>query len=217
MSDEKQSFQELLGEAPLAKGEDTVSLVGALQRSQQSGKFVLALGAGRSLTLDIDAVKAHRVLGGAVGQTLVQVDVDRNRVPSEVNTAQPGVPASSLYNVPVKAVVDVPLKNPYVDLQPSKNIVESIGTLQETIVYPGLGGDPWQLGGAYAGPALAAAVPFALATPHQAPSGVLAGVQAGAVAPVTFDRTLPPFEYTKGYDATSPRADIIVSHPLAEQ
>ena len=40
MSDEKRSFSELVGEAPLARNEGTVSLVGALARSHESGKFV---------------------------------------------------------------------------------------------------------------------------------------------------------------------------------
>jgi hypothetical protein len=58
MADEKKSFNELLSEAPLAAKEDTISLVGALERSHQPGKFVLVLGGGRTLTLEVEAVKA---------------------------------------------------------------------------------------------------------------------------------------------------------------
>jgi hypothetical protein len=86
MAEEKKSFSDLLSEAPLAPAEDTVTLVGALARSSQSGKFVLALSQGGSITLDVDAVKSYQVMGGAVGQQLVQVDVDKTKVPE---TAQP--------------------------------------------------------------------------------------------------------------------------------
>jgi hypothetical protein len=89
MADEKKSFSELVSAAPLAAAEDTINLVGALQRSHQKNKFVLVLGSGRSVTLEIDAVKDYRVLGGLVGQSLVQVDLDRKRVPRELTEAQP--------------------------------------------------------------------------------------------------------------------------------
>lgn len=84
MADKKKSFTELLSEAPLTTQEDTISLVGALGRSSQSGKFVLALGPGQSVTLDASAVKNYQVLGGGVGQVLVQIDVDRDKVPADV-------------------------------------------------------------------------------------------------------------------------------------
>src|SRR6516164_9426664 len=85
MADEKKSFSELLSAAPLAAGEDTITLAGALERSHEPDKFVLVLGGGRSVTLEIDAVKDYRVLGGVVGQSpLVQVDLDRERVPREL-------------------------------------------------------------------------------------------------------------------------------------
>ena len=87
MSDEKKSFSDLLGEAPMAAGENTISLVGVLARSHDSGKFVLALAANQSVTLDIDAVKDYKVLSGMIGQTIVQVEVDRDRVPA--SAAQP--------------------------------------------------------------------------------------------------------------------------------
>ena len=89
---EKKSFNELLSEAPLASQENTVSLVGALGRSTQSGKFVLILGPGNSVTLDVDAVKGYQVLGGGIGQMLVQVDVDRERVPASIAEPQAAAP-----------------------------------------------------------------------------------------------------------------------------
>lgn len=125
MAKEKKSFSELLSEAPMATQEDTVTLVGALGRSSQSGKFVLALGPGSSVTLEVDAVKGYQVLGGGVGQLLVQVELDRERVPDSI--AQPQ----------------------------------------------------------------AAAGPFALATPHHAPPGVVAGPQAWPVTHHAHDATNP--------------------------
>lgn len=84
MAAKTKSFSELLSEAPLASAEETVTLAGALGRSSQAGKFVLALGPGNSVTLDQSAVKSYQVLGGGVGQLLVQVEVDKDKVPAEV-------------------------------------------------------------------------------------------------------------------------------------
>lgn len=84
MAEKKKSFSELLNDAPLTTPEDTVSLVGALGRTSQAGKFVLTMGPGASVTLDTSAVKGYQVLGGGVGQLLVQVDVDKDKVPAEV-------------------------------------------------------------------------------------------------------------------------------------
>jgi len=87
MADEKKPFSELLNEAPLAPDENTVTLTGALARSSQPGKFVLATGTGNSVTLDVDAVKDYQVLGGGVGQVLVQLTVDRAKVPEAAQSA----------------------------------------------------------------------------------------------------------------------------------
>jgi hypothetical protein len=84
MAAKTKSFSELLSEAPLASAEETVTLAGALGRSSQAGKFVLALGPGNSVTLDQSAVKSYQVLGGGVGQLLVQVEVDKDKVPAAV-------------------------------------------------------------------------------------------------------------------------------------
>ncbi len=180
MAEEERSFTQLVGEAPLAKNEDTITLVGALERSQEQGKFVLVMGAGRSVTLDIDSVKKYRVLGGVVGQLVVEVDIARDRLPHDPPAKSP------LLDYPYKVpYFDAPLKNPAIDN--FKYIIETTGTLQETIGYPYFGGLPWQLGGVYAGPAAAgSAAPFALATPHHATQGVIAGMQAGAGGPNVF-------------------------------
>lgn len=83
MAAKTKTFSELLSEAPLAAAEETVTLAGALGRSSQAGKFVLTMGPGQSLTLDQSAVKSYQVLGGGVGQLLVQVEIDKTKVPAE--------------------------------------------------------------------------------------------------------------------------------------
>lgn len=83
MAAKTKSFSELLSEAPLAAAEETVTLAGALGRSSQAGKFVLTMGPGQSLTLDQSAVKSYEVLGGGVGQLLVQVEVSKDKLPAE--------------------------------------------------------------------------------------------------------------------------------------
>jgi hypothetical protein len=167
MSEEKRSFSDLVSEAPLARNEGTISLVGALARSHESGKFVLALCAERSVTISIDAVREYRVLGGAVGQLLVQVEVDRDKVPRETLGELTGALAGF---AGLKARQDVP-KYPVFDAPVQKPIVEATGTLAENVVNPGYGGDPYQRFGG--------AGPFALVTPHHAPAGVLGGVMGG--------------------------------------
>ena len=67
MADEKKSFSELVNEAPLAVTEGSITVVGALARSHEPGKFVLIFCPECNVTLDIDAVKGYRVLGGAIG------------------------------------------------------------------------------------------------------------------------------------------------------
>jgi|SRR5580698_6159732 hypothetical protein len=83
MAAKSKSFSELLSEAPLASAEETVTLSGALGRSSQAGKFVLTMGPGQSVTLDQSAVKSYHVLGGGVGQLLVEVEVDKDKLPAE--------------------------------------------------------------------------------------------------------------------------------------
>ena len=84
MSFERQSFEELLCSAPLAANEDSVMLTGVVERSRHPNKFVLVLENGRSLVLDVSAVKDFRVLAGMIGQKLVEIEVRREDVPKEV-------------------------------------------------------------------------------------------------------------------------------------
>jgi hypothetical protein len=212
MADLKKPFGELVNDAPLATQEDTVTLVGALARSSQQGKFVLTLSPGNSVTLDVDAVKNYTIMGGAVGQTLVQVEVDRTKLPENVPSNAPQlntvpafelkvpvadrtVPLTDIFTLPAidqttRFWLDEPFTVPLLDLG-GKGILEGL---------PGDPGDP------YAGGA-----PFALATAHQAPENALAllqGVQGGGI------RTAPALDYTLAWrDVKHPWWDGATGRP----
>jgi hypothetical protein len=91
MAGKDKSFEELVKEAPPAPAEGTVSLVGTLARSGEPGKFVLTLQDGSTLTLETAAVKGHEVLGTSVGQTIVRVDVEAEKIPPTSPTRVPDI------------------------------------------------------------------------------------------------------------------------------
>lgn len=170
MASEKKSFSELLEEAPLASSKNTIQITGVLARSREPGKFILTTGEGQTVTLDVEAVKEHRVLSGMIGQTIVQVEVDRDQAPEEIRS---GVQVQANFRKPPLAdftvtFLDHPMTPPWSPTHsdvfqdyPFKNISEGAGTIQEQYVDPAsFQGDP---------AAAQAAMPFALATPHQAP------------------------------------------------
>ena len=193
MAEKRKSFSDLLSEAPLAPAEDTVSLVGALARSSQAGKFILALSQGNSVTLDVDAVKGYQVIGGGVGQLLVQVDVDKTKVPQSAQAvAEPAkLPVTGIrdYKSPI-----ADYKHPTLDKYPWE---EPVHTHPETDTafaaqaspsinftgihdykHPTLDKHPWEEV-VHTNPETDLA-PFALATPQQAPASALEAMQAGA-------------------------------------
>lgn len=222
MSDEEKSFGELLSEAPLATGENTISLVGALARSHHSGKFVLTLAGNQSVTLDIDAVKKYRVLGGGVGQALVEVEIDRERVPHDIFGGTgysdvggiPGPPQNfgptGSSDVWPTGHHDVPGPRGSGAGTPKGMTWTDEISWVENIPDPSLWGDPWQLGSAYAAPAIPTAAPFALATPHQAPQSTIAAMQGGPIlgrTPLWLDGKLP------WWDRKLPWLEGITGHP----
>ena len=81
MAKAESDFQKLLSEAPMAHASDTVTVVGALSRAADAAHFNLALPNGRTVTLDVDAVKSAKAIAGAVGQSLVQLELDAKRIP----------------------------------------------------------------------------------------------------------------------------------------
>jgi hypothetical protein len=106
------------------------------------------------VTLDVDAVKDYQVIGGGVGQLLVQVDVDRERVPEAAQAA-----ATSLGNIQTSKY---DLKHPSLDKHP----IFDKYPWEEPVKTPEKGWDN--------------AAPFALSTPQQAPESALTEMQGAA-------------------------------------
>jgi hypothetical protein len=82
-------FQRLLSEAPMASNADTVTVVGILARTGDAERFVLTLAGGRSVTLDVDAVKSAKKIAGAIGQAMVQLELDAKKAPENVREFRP--------------------------------------------------------------------------------------------------------------------------------
>jgi hypothetical protein len=202
MAEKKKSFSDLLSEAPLAPAEDTVSLVGALARSSQAGKFILALSQGNSITLDVDAVKGYQVIGGGVGQLLVQVDVDKAKVPQSAQAvAEPAkLPVTGVHDLK-SPIADY--KHPTLDKYPWEEPVHvhpeaAPAGSKFTGIYdykhPTLDKHPWEES-VHTHPETDLA-PFALATPQQAPASALEAMQAG---PGSALRTVWIYDLNTGY------------------
>ncbi len=188
MVEKKKSFSDLLSEAPLAPKEDTVSLVGAISRSSQTGKFVLSTSQGNNVTLPVDAVKNYEILGGGVGQLLVQVDVDRKQVPESISSQTPVATAhTGAYDVKHPTH---DLKLPILDKHPiqDKLPITDKHPIQD-IKHPILDKYPWEEPISVTPPPGSTvegglgAIPFALATQQQAPASTLAAMQ-GAASPL---------------------------------
>jgi hypothetical protein len=89
MAEDKSDFQKLLSEAPLASSADTVTVVGTLSRTPDAAHFMLTLADGRSVTLDVNAVKSAKKIAGAIGQSMVQLELDAKHVPEGVREMRP--------------------------------------------------------------------------------------------------------------------------------
>src|SRR5580704_11645929 len=90
MAKNDSEFQKLLGEAPMAA--DTVTVVGILARTPDAACFNLTLPDGQTVTLDVDAVKSAKAIAGAIGQSLVQLELDAKRAPESMRDLRPGGP-----------------------------------------------------------------------------------------------------------------------------
>lgn len=98
---ERREFDKLLSEAPMAQEADTVTVVGSLARTKEPGRFVLRTPDGRSVTLDVDAVKSAKPIAGAIGQSLVELELDAKLVPEQWYKAGPDYTASYIdYQIP---------------------------------------------------------------------------------------------------------------------
>jgi hypothetical protein len=194
MAKEESEFQKLLNEAPAAPSTDTVTVMGALSRAADPSRFVLTLPDGRSETLEVAAVKSVKKIAGAVGQSLVELELDAKRVPEKIseNLNKPladHAPNTLWYQDTAQTIayVDVHQTVAYYDHTGFKDIVGDAPppTLIETI---GAGGVE-QPG--YA--------PFAAAMPHQAHSH---RAQSHLLKPPQFDPQVPPKQPSQ--DGTNP-------------
>jgi hypothetical protein len=97
MPERHSEFEKLLSEAPMASDADCVTLVGSLARTPDPGCFLLKTSDGRSLKLEVDAVKSAKPIAGGIGQSLVELELDAKRVPKEALGLQAGTEASANY------------------------------------------------------------------------------------------------------------------------
>jgi hypothetical protein len=220
MAYEKQKFEDLLKEAPKAPSADTVSLVGALAQAHEAGKFVLTMAGGQTVTLDVSAVKDHEVMASSVGHVIVRVDIDRAHLPvvsgpgdgttavaadtarqglDQVFTQNGDVTLRGSDNINVKfiwedvhyqtgrttAFLDQNITFAFADNPLATGIGDfgGVGTIQETVP---------DYGGGLVNPA-AGAMPFSLATQHQAPPAMLAAL--GNLPKFTHDPHPPKLIY----------------------
>src|SRR5262245_13984981 len=115
MPDNPKTFADLVAAAPDAPTGGTVSLVGTLARSPDKGKFVLNTGDGRMLTLAIDAVKNHAVVGTSVGHSVVRVDVDPAALPADAAGGATNALNKSVGDAVTGAALDRPITIPDID------------------------------------------------------------------------------------------------------
>jgi hypothetical protein len=86
VANEEHDFAKLLRDAPMAPDAETVTVVGTLARTHDASHFVLTLPDGRSVTLEVNAVKSAKTMAGAIGQSVVQLELDAKRIPENVAT-----------------------------------------------------------------------------------------------------------------------------------
>jgi len=213
MATEDKSFAELVAEAPAAPSEGTVSLVGALAKSSEHGKFVLILQDGSTVTLETSAVKGHVVLGSSLGRTIVRVEVDAGKVPAispqpfpQVTVAAQDTQSGTVRDIQTGAVdhtgfhdigtepgVDAPITGPYLEQGFGTGQYDTSPLFDKPPISDAF---PAQAGGI---------APFALATPHQAPANIVRAMRSragpfprrpfapGPISPLV--RNTGPFDY----------------------
>jgi len=217
------SFKELLAEAPLAEGAATTTVFGTLARSTEADKFVLTLANGQSVTLPTNAVKSYDRLAGAIGQVLVQLELDTKLLPKELDQLNlENTPAwFDTHKLPIVdmgtlAVPDYPTVVEHTGIvdQPTTGIADHPTTAIADVLSVGTGAA--DIGGTLAeqigpyGPVYGGGTvaPFALATPHQAPAETVAALtqmsqSTGLVPYIYFTR--PLFDHkTPEQDGTFP-------------
>jgi hypothetical protein len=185
MASEDKSFADLVAEAPGAPAEGTVSLVGALAKSREAGKFVLTLQDGRTVTLETSAVKGHTVLGSSLGRAIIRIEIEASKAPTlgprrfGRSTISPLLRNTGAWDQigygdgddtpPFTSEKDPVESDPFTsEKDPNEKDPFESDPIQEK--------DPTGEGtGSYE-----ELDPFALATPHQAPPNVVRALQARA-------------------------------------
>jgi hypothetical protein len=188
MAKDESDFRKLLSEAPMAPNPDTVTVVGILARTSDVACFVLTLPDGRSVTLDVDAVKSAKTIAGAIGQSVVQLELDAKRVPESVRDLRPGPPGQhvTLKELTGDVGTHPAIKEIHIDPNPSGHLgVPSVG-----VSVTGSGGNapgftPQSLFLAPGGfaPGL---TPFVAAYPHQADPATIAALALFGVGTRTY-------------------------------
>jgi hypothetical protein len=209
MAKEESEFQKLLSEAPAAPDPDTLTLIGFLGRITDPARFVLTLPDGRSETLEVAAVKSAKKMASAIGQSVVELELDAKRVPERVRD---GLVPGGTITAPLQdhyqtvASHDYPHTG-YGDLH--KLVVDDLPkTAKEVVEIPVV-------------PDLGGVMPFVAAAPHQADPATMAALSHPThrtqsrlhVKPPQRDQQMPPKQpYQDGTNANNPNAFDITGH-----
>jgi hypothetical protein len=169
MAKEESEFHKLLSEAPMAPDADTVTVVGILRRTADPARFVLTLPDGQSETLDVAAVKSAKRVAGAIGQSVVELELDAKRVPAKVSEIVNKSPFVDLQgqtiwsrdNTGAADVANTGLADIHHSLPQAETIAETVGTGAAELAGTGAAE---AVGATHA----FAPMPFAAAMPHQA-------------------------------------------------
>ncbi|MER8903899.1 hypothetical protein [Mesorhizobium sp. M0772] len=163
---EQAAFADLVKQASVQPEPEIVTLTGVLWKERDPAKFCLTLGNGRILTLDISSVKSYLVLASSLGHTIVRVDVD----PSQSQEGGRFLPLGwdALGKPRKDPIGDTYDSDPTQPYEPDQKPAEPDHKPDEP---DGPDQEAWNAH-------LGSTVPFALATPRQAPSHVLNILQA---------------------------------------
>lgn len=160
------SFDQLLNKAPLGPSSDSVTIVGVLARSPHEGRFVVTVPNGQTFTLEVMAVKQHKVVAESVGQLLVELELDAKKLPPEVR-ATPQMPPSksSRATLPDSPTLATLIRGPCLGALAKPDLLE--GARFGGMLVPGFGGQ-----------VSLPTSPFVLAASHQAPAETTAALQS---------------------------------------
>ncbi|MGD0304448.1 MAG: hypothetical protein ABSC71_06420 [Candidatus Acidiferrales bacterium] len=168
MATNETSFEQLLSRTALAPSSDTITVVGALARSPDPQKFVLGVQDGQTFTIDVAAVRKFKVVAESVGQILVELELDKAKLPAELRKTV--ATASIEYKPPVRDAIPTAAEN-----------ITAVETASETILqhdHPlGSFAAWWDVGPGFGGGSFVGPVPFVAAAAHQAPAETIEAMQ----------------------------------------